>query len=464
MNNIAIEVLGLKKSFGELNVLSDISFDVSTGEVVTFLGPSGSGKTTLLNCLTGIDKSYQGRIKINDISQKEYLLSNRIGMVTQKYGNFPWLTVQQNIKLGEDSSIEQSESGIQNIIKSIELTDFESYFPSQLSGGMQQRVAIGRVIAQNSDILAMDEPFGALDYMTRTSLQGLLKRLNNRYDKTILFITHDVEEAIFISDRIIILSKTPTVIAKEIIVPDEIKQSIKSNVRYTNTFVKLRSEIETILSSLEKFKDIKQIFDSKDFDNLISIDYWNTFIINQCRLSYERLTNDEQIQLSLRLLNSPIKSDVIIGSLLHKDVSHEKIKNKLKKSLKEVKESDFEMSYWLLQSLTNMKSTKKEKEFYRNLVLDNLENYLLYEKRYFTLNGLLDDSIIIRLVESRFKGDNIINLENKGWLIIISSLAHNNKKAIIDFLNAVIGDDISDDYKFSEFDKETAQKLLKNID
>lgn len=246
-----IKVLNLKKSFDNLTVISDISIEVNEGEIVTILGPSGSGKTTLLNCLTGLDNQFEGSIEINGFKLKTYLKKNRMALVTQKYGNFPWMTVEKNIKLGLEKNGDFRK--VKDIIEKIELKGFENFYPNQLSGGMQQRVALGRAIIQHSDILIMDEPFGALDYMTRDKLQKMLKEINKKYEKTIVFVTHDIEEAIYLSDRIFILSKIPTVIIKEIRFPPLTSEMNNSNVKYKKWFIKNRIEIEKILANSNEF-------------------------------------------------------------------------------------------------------------------------------------------------------------------------------------------------------------------
>jgi len=245
--NSAIQISKLSKFFGDLHVLNEISFAVNLGEIVSILGPSGSGKTTLLRCITGLDQEYSGDITINQIDQTRFLTDNRIAFVTQKYGNFPWLTVEENIKLGLDKR-KAISSGynveVVRLIQDLGLSGFEKSYPDQLSGGMQQRLAIGRALAQDTEILAMDEPFGALDYQTRQGLQELIKSISHRYGKTILFVTHDIEEAIFISDRIVLITKSPSVIAKEYSVPPQLRLSEELETRFADGFVGLRRQIE----------------------------------------------------------------------------------------------------------------------------------------------------------------------------------------------------------------------------
>lgn len=246
-----IKVRNLEKSFDTLCVIKDISLEVQKGEIITILGPSGSGKTTLLNCLTGLDNQFEGVILINGIEQKKYLKKSRMALVTQKYGNFPWMTVEENIKIGlYGKKGRENLDVVEDIIQKIELTGFENFFPNQISGGMQQRVALGRALLQNSDILIMDEPFGALDYMTRSNLQKMLKDINKEYQKTIIFVTHDIEEAIYLSDRILILSKIPTEIHQEIKLPSSISTMNDTKIKYDASFMKIRLEIENTLANL----------------------------------------------------------------------------------------------------------------------------------------------------------------------------------------------------------------------
>lgn len=240
-----ISVHNLVKCYGDLKVLSDISFEISKGELVTFLGPSGSGKSTLLKCITRVDHNFSGNISINGQEHSQFLTHNRIATVTQKYGNFPWLSVKENIELGfKARTSNKTKKDLPSLIKSLELDGFEDYYPSQLSGGMQQRVAIGRAVAQDTEILAMDEPFGALDYLTRRKLQEFLKHTQHEFSKTVLFVTHDIEEAIYISDRVIVLSSNPCTIKNIYRIPKTVSSVDNKEVRFSENFIKLRKKIE----------------------------------------------------------------------------------------------------------------------------------------------------------------------------------------------------------------------------
>lgn len=253
MNRPIIKVENLTHSFGSLSVLKDINLSVTRGEFVTIVGPSGAGKSTLLKCVAGLLHDFSGKIFINSLEIKDYNKERRVSIVTQKYGNYPWLTVEKNIQLGFSARKSSGPStDIEELLLELELAEFRSYFPGQLSGGMQQRVAIGRAIAQGEEIIAMDEPFGALDYLTRSNVQSFLKRIANEFDKTVLFVTHDIEEAIFLSDRILVMSRIPSSIVKEIHVSESFVGLDDVKDKYSKAFIKLRSQIESLLAAKNK--------------------------------------------------------------------------------------------------------------------------------------------------------------------------------------------------------------------
>ncbi len=245
-----IEVSGLNKSFGNLKVLQHLDLKIERGEVVSIIGPSGCGKTTLLRCVTGLDKIFSGQIKIEGLLNFDYLKNNRIAVVLQKFSNFSWLTVKENIMtafIHENYKPKSEQELISlNLISELHLENFSNSYISQLSGGMQQRVAVARAIAQNSDIIALDEPFGALDIINRNKLQILFKELNTKFNKTVLFVTHDIEEAIFMSDRVCLLSKAPSCVKKEYFT--SFKKNLNIDAKYNPSFVELRKEIEFELS------------------------------------------------------------------------------------------------------------------------------------------------------------------------------------------------------------------------
>ena len=247
-----IEIKNLNKKFGKLEVLKNLNLSINKGEVVSIVGPSGCGKSTLLRCITGLDKNFQGEIKLSNLSNTEYLKSERIAVVLQKYSNFPWLNVTENIAtafINENTKTKKEQADIiSNLLADIHIDKFSTSHINELSGGMQQRVAVARAIAQDTDIMAFDEPFGALDITNRNKLQLLFKDLNTKFDKTVLFITHDIEEAIFVSDRVAVLSKIPSYVFKTF--ESVHKKTNDKSIKYDKEFINLKKEIELTLQTL----------------------------------------------------------------------------------------------------------------------------------------------------------------------------------------------------------------------
>lgn len=195
-----IFIKNLYKSFKlqdkKVNVFSDFNLELSTEGITVILGKSGCGKTTLLRLICGLDKDYTGEIsKINDL---------KVGIVFQEPRLMPWLSLYENMTFGVNKA-DLNKEKIDELIKLLGLETFEKAYPYQLSGGMQQRVAIGRNIGYNPDVILMDEPFAALDYFTRSLMQGEILKVNQVTKKGIIFVTHNVDEALCIANEIIIL-------------------------------------------------------------------------------------------------------------------------------------------------------------------------------------------------------------------------------------------------------------------
>jgi NitT/TauT family transport system ATP-binding protein len=190
------------------------------GEFRVLLGPSGCGKSTLLRMIAGLDKPTSGQVLVN--GEIVTHPSKDRGMVFQKYTSFPWLTVSDNIAYGMKINgvpEPQRKETVDRLLKSVGLTEFANVYPETLSGGMQQRVAIARTLALRPSVILMDEPFGALDAQTRSDMQQLLLQIWDETACTILFVTHDVEEAVYLADRIFIMSSHPGTIVEDVQVP-----------------------------------------------------------------------------------------------------------------------------------------------------------------------------------------------------------------------------------------------------
>lgn len=227
-----------------VNALKGINLEIEQNDFVCIIGPSGCGKSTLLRIIAGLDNSTSGKIIFEGEELKA--TSKDIGMVFQNYSLLPWKTVEDNISLGlEFSGINKKErlKVSEKYLNLIGMSKFSKAYPYELSGGMQQRVAIARALANDPKVLLMDEPFGALDAHTRIILQKELLKIWEKNKKTILFVTHSVDEAIYLADKIIIMSSSPGEI-KEIVNVDMKRPRERSNPKYGEI-------IDYLLSSLE---------------------------------------------------------------------------------------------------------------------------------------------------------------------------------------------------------------------
>jgi len=214
-----LEIQNLSKTYGngkQAKVIDDLSFEVGDKQFIAIVGPSGCGKTTLLKIIAGLQAPTTGDIILDNNSVTGP--GQDRGMIFQAFTLFPWLTVKDNIGFGlklQGVGQEEKEKIVAYYLQATNLVDFANFYPKDLSGGMQQRVAIARTLANNPKILLMDEPFGSLDSQTRSSMQEFLTKLWETEQKTILFVTHDVKEAIFLADKVILLDSSPTKIKKE---------------------------------------------------------------------------------------------------------------------------------------------------------------------------------------------------------------------------------------------------------
>jgi NitT/TauT family transport system ATP-binding protein len=195
---------------GTFKALDDVSFELKENQITAFVGPSGCGKTTMLRIIAGLEYPTRGRLQVFGKDVKGPGPDR--GMIFQAYTSFPWLTAQKNIEYGMkilDVPAGERQERAMSFLKLVHLEKFANTYPRSLSGGMKQRVALARTLAQNPAILLMDEPFGALDAQVRWEMQELMIELIEREKKTVVAITHDIEEAIYLADRIIFFSKQP---------------------------------------------------------------------------------------------------------------------------------------------------------------------------------------------------------------------------------------------------------------
>ncbi|MEU6143560.1 ABC transporter ATP-binding protein [Streptomyces sp. NPDC047081] len=244
-----LDVRGLKKVYEgsgrRVEAVRDLTFTVEAGELVCLVGPSGCGKTTLLKCVGGLLTPTAGRVTLAD----KPVSGPPPGMafVFQEYGRslFPWMRVAENIELPlkqKDLTRSRRRELVADALESVGLTDAAGAYPWQLSGGMQQRVAIARALAYEPDVLLMDEPFAAVDAQTRADLEDLVRRLWRERGMTILFVTHDIDEAVYLGERVVVLSASPTVVQEQLKVdlPDERDQL---HTRVAPRFAELRTHV-----------------------------------------------------------------------------------------------------------------------------------------------------------------------------------------------------------------------------
>jgi NitT/TauT family transport system ATP-binding protein len=247
---VALSVRNLTKSFetprGVITALDNVSFDVHKREFLSVIGPSGCGKSTLVRILAGLETPTSGEIRVYDQSVSG--AGPDRGMVFQGYTLFPWLTVKQNVMFGPKiagASSFRAESEARQWIELVGLSRFENSYPHQLSGGMKQRVAIARALANQPRVLFMDEPFGALDAQTRCQMQTYLLEIWKNVDITIVFITHDLDESVFLSDRILVLDANPGRVREIVQVP--VQRPRSSPQLFEPDFIATRHHIDTLI-------------------------------------------------------------------------------------------------------------------------------------------------------------------------------------------------------------------------
>ncbi len=216
-----LHVQELTFSYGNKTILENIDFFVKEGEFVSLLGPSGSGKSTILKLLTGVLVPNKGKIMVDEQIMKG--VSQKFAYMPQNDLLFPWKTILENVCLyGEvHGSLKEMQSVARQSFEEFGLEGYEDSYPSELSGGMRQRAAFLRTTLCHADILLLDEPFGALDVITRGEMQDWLLKMRKRLNQTVLLVTHDMDEAIYLSDRILILNQSPAQITGELLIEDK---------------------------------------------------------------------------------------------------------------------------------------------------------------------------------------------------------------------------------------------------
>lgn len=214
---LALRVAGLAKTYGSgaraFQAIADVSFEVRVGEIVCIVGPSGAGKTTLLKCLSGLLERTSGVVEC--AGEAVTGTPRQMALVFQEYGRslLPWLTVERNVMLplrGKGIAEGEMQTRMRNALEAVGLSQAARKYPWQLSGGMQQRVAIARALAYRPEVLLMDEPFASVDAQTRMDLEDLVLQIRDEFAITIVFVTHDIEESIYLGDRVVVLSRSPT--------------------------------------------------------------------------------------------------------------------------------------------------------------------------------------------------------------------------------------------------------------
>ena len=239
---------------GPVFALSKINMDVVEGEFVSFIGPSGCGKTTLLRAIADLEKATSGTLNINGMTPEQARLARAYGYVFQAPALYPWRTVERNVGLPlEIMGFDDQASRVQRNLDLVNLNGFEKKFPWQLSGGMQQRVSIARALAFDPKLLLMDEPFGALDEIVRDKLNQQLLELWDRTGKTVVFVTHSIPEAVFLSTKIVVMSPRPGRIID--VIETGLPRKRTLDIRESPEFLKIAQRVREGLKAGHSYED-----------------------------------------------------------------------------------------------------------------------------------------------------------------------------------------------------------------
>ena len=244
-----LSVRSLKKVYqtdgGDIEAVRNLTFDLRAGEMACLVGPSGSGKTTLLKCISGLMAPTEGEVLLD--GKRVSGPPKKMAVVFQEYGRslFPWMRVRENVVLPlKNQGVPKAERDrlVDEALEAVGLSHVPRSYPWQLSGGMQQRVAIARAIAYQPEVLLMDEPFAAVDAQTRADLEDLIRTVWKKLGITVLFVTHDIDESVYLGERVIILSSSPTVIQEDIVI-DLLEERDQLNTRALPRFTELRHHV-----------------------------------------------------------------------------------------------------------------------------------------------------------------------------------------------------------------------------
>jgi NitT/TauT family transport system ATP-binding protein len=239
---------------GPVYALSGVNLKVEDGDFVSFIGPSGCGKTTLLRVIADLEQATGGTMTVNGLSPQAARLSRAYGYVFQAPGLFPWRTVERNVALPlEIMGLDDAEGRVRRNLELVNLNGFEKKFPWQLSGGMQQRVSIARALAFDPQLLLMDEPFGALDEIVRDKLNQQLLELWDRTKKTVVFVTHSIPEAVFLSTKIVVMSPRPGRIID--VIETRFPRNRTLDIRDTPDFLKVAQRVREGLRAGHSYED-----------------------------------------------------------------------------------------------------------------------------------------------------------------------------------------------------------------
>jgi NitT/TauT family transport system ATP-binding protein len=244
-----LSVRGLKKVYqtdgGDVEAVRNLTFDLRAGELACLVGPSGSGKTTLLKCISGLMAPTAGEVLLD--GKRVSGPPKKMAVVFQEYGRslFPWMRVRENVELPlKNQGVPKAERDrlVDDALEAVGLSHVPRSYPWQLSGGMQQRVAIARAVAYQPEVLLMDEPFAAVDAQTRADLEDLIRVVWKKLGVTVLFVTHDIDESVYLGERVIILSSSPTVVQEDIVI-DLPADRDQLNTRSLPRFTELRHHV-----------------------------------------------------------------------------------------------------------------------------------------------------------------------------------------------------------------------------